>query len=363
VGSLLFELMLVTAITLALAVWGGHEWARRSRDLQARSLATWMLTAHAAASAYLARHGPELARLPADNALAARGFAAWSSPRWSELQAVGLLPASWQAIGPMGQQLTLRVVPAAGCTQVPCPVQGLVHVQAPLLTRSGQVDEALIAEWLVAAQGHGLVSWSAQPVVLSGSGVRWPVPASWGSEVTQGTVALLATWVDLAAPGGEPPDVLPPEGPGDPQPPEPGFDHADFLRVGDVRDPDFQGDATVQGRMRSGSHLVAADGLVLENLWAEGQACAADGALGRSRSGPGLMECRGGLWRALLRPDGGGYLTNNRRGCVDAAGVSTANPVTGTCTCPAAYLMVRVSESGAAMSSEGLTLGYICVAR
>ena len=363
-GSLLLELMLVTAVTLALAVWGVQEWAQRSRDLQAHSLATWMLAARDALSAYLERYGAQLAGLPADDALSGQGFATWSSPQWSELQAAGLLPAAWQAIGPMGRRLAVHVVPASGCVQVPCLLQGLVHVQSPLLTRTGEVDQAFVAEWLVAAQGYGLVAWPAQPAVLAGPGVRWPVPAAWAGSVPAGTVALLVTRAGAGPPGDGPPDLPPPDPePADSGPSVPGGDEADFLRVGDARDPDFQGPASVQGTIRSGSQLVAADGLLLENLWSDGQACAAEGAVGRARAGPGLMECRGGLWRTLLRPAGGGYLANSRRGCADAAGMSTANPVTGSCSCPASYLMVRVSESGAAMSSEGLTVGYICVPR
>src|SRR5690606_24523047 len=110
------------------------------------------------------------------------------------------------------------------------------------------------------------------------------------------------------------------------------------------RDPDFQGDATVQGRIRSGTRLVARDSLELEQGWDVGETCTPEGALGRARDGLGVLACRQGFWALVARPDGGGYMFNNRRGCVDSRGRPTANPATGACTCPAGYVRVLVAE-------------------
>jgi hypothetical protein len=41
--------------------------------------------------------------------------------------------------------------------------------------------------------------------------------------------------------------------------------------------------------------------------------------------------------------------------------VSTANPRTGACSCPAGYSAVIVSAGGKWTDTEGWTTGYVCV--
>ncbi|WP_343835496.1 hypothetical protein [Castellaniella ginsengisoli] len=345
-GALLLEFMVVAILSLVLAVWAGGEWAQRSRALQARSLAAWMEIARDAADAFLARHAHELAVAPADDALAERGFADWRAPRWDELRAAGLLAGGWQAAGPLRRTLGLRVVREGACPgPVPdCRVQALVHARPALQTARGGVDEALVAEWLQAAGGRGMVVWPHRPGFISGAGLRIPVPEADVADWAPGTVALAARMAP--AHGG---------GPGA------GTDDTAYLRIRDARDPDFQGDATVQGVVRSGTRLAASDSLHLEQGWSVGDACAPEGALGRLGKGPGLLSCRQGAWVPLARPAGGGYLLNSRRGCQDSLGGSTVNPVTGMCACPTGYVRATVAESGSVTGPEGLTIGYLCL--
>ncbi|MDY0308508.1 MAG: hypothetical protein RBR29_01770 [Castellaniella sp.] len=344
-GSLLLEFMVVAILGLALAVWAGQEWAQRIRALQARSLAAWMQIADDAAEGFLARHAAAIALAEAPDALAGQGFANWAAPSWDELQAAGLLARGWQAQGPLHRTLGLKVMRDGVCPGTACRVWALTHARPALRTAAGGVDEALVAEWLQAAEGRGLVVWPHRPGALSGAGWRVPVPTEGGDDWQPGVVALAAR--PLAGERGDH---------------TPGETDA-FLRVGDARDPDFQGVLTVRGVIRSGTHLAARDSLQLERGWGIGEFCAPEGALGRARDGLGMLACRQGLWSLLARPAGGGYMLNSRRGCRNAAGDSSANPVTGACACPAGYVMVQVAESGSIMAPEGLSMGFVCLAQ
>jgi hypothetical protein len=344
-GSLLLEFMVVAVLGLVLAVWAGHEWAQRARALQARSLAVWMGVARDAAEAFLARHAADLADAGAADALAGQGYADWMAPRWDELRAAGLLAGGWQATGPLRRTLGMRVMREGNCPGASCRIWALVHAWPALRMAAGGVDEALVAEWLQAAAGRGLVIWPHRPGFLSGAGLRVPVPEEGAADWTPGVVALAAR--TPAGQGGE-------AGAGD----------ADaYLRVRDARDPEFQGDATVQGVVRSGTRLAARDSLQLERGWSVGEACAQEGLLGRVRDGVGVLACRQGIWTLVARPAGGGYMLNSRRGCFSALGGTSANPVTGTCACPTGYVMAQVAESGSITAPEGLTVGYLCLSQ
>jgi hypothetical protein len=287
-GSLLLEFTVAALLSLMLAVWASHEWAQRTRVLQARSLAVWMGVAQDAVQAFLAQHAAMLANASTHDALAGLGIADWMAPRWEELRAAGFLASGWQPGGPLRRTLGLSVLREGVCPGPSCHVWALVYAQPALRTNAGGVDEALVAEWLQAAGGHGLVIWPHQPGFLGGAGLRMPVPGTDAGHWVPGVVALA-----VRAPSGTRSESVT-EG------------DADYLRVGDVRDPDFQGDATVQGRIRSGTRLAARDSLELEHGWGVGEACTPEGALGRVRDGLGVVTCQQGFWALLARPAGGG---------------------------------------------------------
>ncbi|MFV0284007.1 MAG: hypothetical protein ACK5JE_09480 [Castellaniella sp.] len=342
-GSLLLEFMAVAALSLVLAVWASHAWTQRAQRLQAQALAAWMEVARDGAEAFLTRHAADLATAGEVDALAGQGFADWTAPRWSELRSQGLLTGGWQPGGPLRRTLGLRIMREGPCPGASCRVWALVHARPALRTPAGGVDEALVAEWLQAAKGRGLVIWPHQPGFLSGAGLKIPVPEADAVEWGPGAVALVAR---TGSGRGE----------------ETGAGQTDaYLRVRDARDPDFQGSATVQGVVRSGMHLAARDSLLLERSWGVGQACAPEGALGRASVGIGVLACRRGLWSLVARPAGGGYMINSRRGCHNIMGGTSANPATGKCACPSGYAMVQVAESGSLTAPEGLSVGYLCV--
>jgi hypothetical protein len=89
-------------------------------------------------------------------------------------------------------------------------------------------------------------------------------------------------------------------------------------------------------------------------------ACSEDGAVARGHEG-GLLICRDNAWRPASRSGGGGFSSNQFRGCETSGGTSTANPLTGLCTCPPGTAIVQISDSGPHPFPEGRTLGYICL--
>lgn len=342
-GFVLIELAIASLVLVLVTVWAAHAWAQRLRDLQAQSLAVWMIAAHEGAHAYLGRYGSALTLADSPDALRHEGFDDWAEPGWEELRNAGLMPAGWAQVGPMGLLAAMRIQRSADCPGSDCRLTALVHTRAPLLARDGRtVDESLVAQWLMAVQGHGLVVWPRSPDTLSGAARRLPVPEGW----QPGTVALAADGGQVAGlgDGGDAgPDLTP------------------YLRVGDDRDPEFQGDATIGGSVSSGASLRATDYLVLARSNEAYEACDEDNAFSFERSRDGALLCRGGRWRSAGRADGGGFLSHSHRGCFDASGVFRGNPVTGGCSCPFGYSPIMVSDIGTVASAEGRTSGFICL--
>ncbi|MGS1116674.1 hypothetical protein [Castellaniella sp. UC4442_H9] len=346
-GSLLIEFMVVAALALALAVWGSHEWAERTRVLQARSLAAWMETARDAVQAYLSRESARVAQGASAGGETGPADAPWPAPSWHDLQAQGFLSAGWQQLGPMGHELGLRIWRSGDCPLESCRLNALVYTRSALQRRSGQIDAALVAEWLLAAGGRGFVLWPNKPSVFSGAGEQIFVPEGGPSEWRPGTVALFAGQNlgrgPLAGDVGGSPDT------------------EEFLRVRDTRDPDFQNGMTAKGVVRSDTRVVAKESIVLEDGWKGGTACPIEGAVGRDQNYAGVLICRQGKWTLVARATGGGYMLNSRRGCRNVLGTPTPNPYTGECLCPAGFSILQVSESGSMTAPDGLTMGYLCI--
>lgn len=346
-GMLLIEFMIAAAVALALSVWGSHEWAERTRALQARSLATWMETARDAVRAYLSQESIRLGQGIAADGADGSTDGPLTAPEWRDLQARGFLPGGWQARGPMGHELGLYLWQTGDCQTESCRLNALVHTRGALRHRSGQFDVALAAEWLLAADGRGFVLWPHKPTVFSGAGEQIPLPESGPAQWVPGMVALFVPQavVHGAAAGGG-------GGSGETE---------DFLRVRDTRDPDFQNGVTAVGEVRSGTRMVARESLVLEEGWKGGTACPTEGAVGRDQNYAGVLICRQGKWNLVARATGGGYMLNSRRGCKNILGTPTPNPYTGECLCPAGFSVLQISESGSMTAPDGLTMGYLCI--
>lgn len=346
-GMLLVEFMVAAVLALALAVWGSHEWAERTRVLQARSLAAWMETARDAVRAYLSQESVRLAQRGAADDAAGSADGPLPVPGWQDLQVRGFLPGGWQARGPMGHELGLYLWQSGDCLHESCRLNALVYTRGALQRRSGQFDAVLVAEWLLAADGRGLVLWPHKPAVFSGAGEQIPLPEGGPAQWAPGMVALFVAQAVVrgssAGQGG---------GSGETE---------DFLRVRDTRDPDFQNGMTAAGEVRSGTRVVARESIVLEDGWKGGTTCPIEGAVGRDQNYAGVLICRQGRWNLVARATGGGYMLNSRRGCKNILGTPTPNPYTGECLCPAGFSVLQISESGSMTAPDGLTMGYLCI--
>ncbi|WP_323011412.1 hypothetical protein [Castellaniella sp.] len=350
-GSLLLELMVVAVLATLLVVWASQTWAQRIRVLQAQALAAWMLPARDAAQALLVHHGAQLQQAEAPDAMGEYGIADWRSPQWTELQALGLLAPGWQKSGPLRQQLDLQIQRSDSCPQAPCRLQALVLAQPGLLRTEGGMDAFLVAEWLQATQGRGLVVWPQALQQLRGAGrmINLPPSSRWGP----GTVALQAELTLAQDTVGDPDSESGPQV--DP------VDHSEFLRVRDSRNPDFQGAVSARGLVRSDTWLQGQEGLLLVKGVASGGVCATEGGIGRQGVRPGLLVCHQGRWQQLAGPAGGGYLLSSKYGCAGKLSNFTGNPLTGACSCGAGYQAIQVSESGDMAHVDGLSRGYICI--
>jgi hypothetical protein len=334
-GYVLLELMLAAALAVLLAVWGTHALALALDAAAARSLAGWMLTVRQAAQAYIERYDRELAGAADPQALAGRGYADWSAPSLAELRADGLLSRGFPELGPLGMPVSLRILRSgAACPDAgDCRIEALVYSGRPLLRR-GAVDEHMLAHWLLGAQGWGgaVQARNAAQILGPAFGYDNP-PAADMPALPAGTLAMAVTAANLA--------------------------HLAYLRVGDARDPDFQGRASVAGNLETRGSLKVRDYVTIEAQENAGTVCSQAGAVAREYYG-GLLMCRSGSWRRIGGA-GGGFSINSLYGCRNSSGASTANPLTDSCSCPNGFTVVQISDSGNQPAPDGRTTGYLCI--
>ena len=335
-GFAMLELVVAVLIATLLMVWGASTLVNRINDAAAQASAVWMLSIKKATQAYIERHARALASAGNTTALTGKGYADWTAPRISELKADQLLAPGFPEYGARGLTVAIAILRSGSCPGADCRIEGLVHsTQAVKKPSTGYVDEQMIAQWLMAAQGWGGVVTGSRPDRVSGAAFAWPNPPVPGLNLLSvGTIALAVTSEQLSS--------------------------LDFLRVRDDRDPDFQdtlsvkGDITTQASLNVQRYVSIAAHEYAQTL------CTTPGAIASEHIG-GLLVCRNGRWRSAGRGGGGGYTFNSRYACEDRYGMSTANPVTGSCTCPADFMAVRISDSGPHGAPDYQTWGYLCV--
>ena len=223
-------------------------------------------------------------------------------PQVAQLAAMGYLPPGWTAtVSPLNNApyvIDFKRVPA-GCVAAACNIEGHVVLAGAIRGGADGSDGAVIGPILAHIGADSGVSLSTDPSRIVGFGNTWsldnPVPGQ--------PAGVVAVRVGTASSG-----------------------YGQFVRVGDSRDPDLQGDLTVAGNTLFGNGgtrsefrsalQVDAQPLVLRN--AAGVDCVSlrpDGVVD--------IECNGQLSATTgLFRDAAGHVTT-----VSAAGLVTAGSV------------------------------------
>lgn len=334
-GYALLELTLVLLIASLLAVFGARTLAHRLNDAQAQSAAVWMEAMHKALLAYVRLHGPGIQNAMDSGALAAQGFVDWRSPTVAELKQSGLLSSGTPETSRLIGEPRLNVWRRGDCPGDACVVEALVHGDRPIQAAGGnRADEAMVAQWLLASAGEGAAVHERDPEHIRGAAFSFSSSLPDGTILPVGTVGMAVTAEHQAL--------------------------WSFLRVGDPRDPDFQGGLSVAGKVQAGNDLALAGQLVLGAHGRDGTGCSTEDAVVHETDG-GLLVCRQGRWRSSSRM-GGGYSYNMIYGCQMRDGKKTANPVTGSCTCPWYTTAVPIFDNGAGFGDpEGRQVAYLCI--
>ncbi|MCY1530655.1 hypothetical protein D9M68_658510 [compost metagenome] len=239
----------------------------------------------------------------------------------------------------MGFGAQLRIARAPACPGAPCRLDGLVYSAQPVLKTGTQAPDLVgMAAIIEAAGGYGGAVWPGSPGRLRGAAFDFANPLMVGGPAhAPGTLAL---WAGEGAGDGT--------GPGGP-------DLDRFVQIRDTRDPQLQGTLSVASSASVGAYLsVGAQA-------AAGQYCGlANGTVANSAQGE-LLTCQSHVWAQASGGFGGAYSVNYPLGCYHYTGVSTANPRTGSCSCPVGFHSVVVSAGGKWTETEGWTTGYVCV--
>lgn len=334
-GYALIELAVALLIGSLLAAWGAQALVNRYRDAQAQAAAVWMAAVHKAVGAYVRRHGPDIQSAESADTLVIDGFADWRSPTLAELVEAGLLSPGVAHGTALTGAARITVWRDGSCPGAVCAVEALIHGERPLIDPVHRdPDQAMIAQWLLAAEGKGAAVQPADPASMRGAAFAFDSTLPNGDVLPVGTVGMAVTAEHLAL--------------------------WNYLRVRDPRDPDFQGALSVKGDI-SGRANASVDGqLVVGAVHEEGMPCEPDNAIAHDLPG-GLLVCKDGLWRSASRSGGGAYGYHSIYGCQTAEGTSTANPITGSCACPWYATAVLIMEMGPNLYPDGKQYAYLCV--
>ncbi|CAB3737492.1 hypothetical protein LMG6001_05262 [Achromobacter insolitus] len=333
-GFSLPGLVVTLALSTMAAIWASGQVVQRIEDSAARAAGVWLTQIRQAVADVLARHFAVLAKGEGPrNEQGVPLFADPLAPTMDELRGLGMLPADFPDRSALGFSAQIRIARAPSCPGERCRLDGLVYSAAPLLKSGTQAPDLIgISTAIDAARGYGGAIWPGKPGLVRGAAFSFPNPLMPGLPVhPPGTLAL---WAGVGAGG-------------------PDLDR--YVRLRDTRDPQLQGNLSVASSAQIGSYLAVGARA------GAGQACRLpSGTMANSEQGE-LLTCQSGTWEPASGGFGGAYSFNHPLGCYHYTGVSTANPRTGTCSCPAGYKAVIVSAGGKWTQTEGWTTGYVCV--
>lgn len=333
-GFSLIGLAVALAITTAVAIWASNEVVHGIEASAARSTGVWMTQIRLAVTDVVSRHSEALSQGdPPRDGQGQPLFENALRPTLAELRAHGHLPADFPDRSALGFGADIQLIRSQTCPDEPCRIDGVVYADKPLLKKGTELpDDVAMASVIASADGYGGAVWPHAPSVLRGAAYGFPNPlTAEGPAYAPGTLAL---WAGL--------------GTGYP-------DMSRYVKMRDTRDPDLQGELSVAGSVGAGGYVTIGAREI------PGHACAVQsGTLATSAIGQ-LLSCESGVWMQASGGFGGAYSINYPLGCFHYTGVSTANPRTGQCSCPAGYAGVIVSAGGKWTETEGWTTGYVCV--
>ena len=332
-GFVLLEWLVAVVLATLLAIWASQAWVNRVNDAAAASAARWMKGVEQSVHAYLRKHGVRIREADTPQALLSEGYADWSRPTLAELKADGVLHQGFPDTVLKTGGVDIRVMREGECPEQPCHLDTIIAGQRAMQSRAGRVDEGMLAQWLIAAQGAGAAVHPDRPHRLQGHRFSFPNPPVAGWELVPGTVAMAITREQLEA--------------------------LDYLQVGDTRDPEFRNQVSVgQGLQAQGDLASEAGVLRLMSSRQAQSACTHEDAVARDAT-LGLLTCVMGEWQPVQQYRGA-FSTNSRFGCQTPEGASTANPLTGGCYCPPGSGAMQISEGAVDIAARGMVRGYIC---
>ncbi len=332
-GFLLVEFALGALLATLLTVWASQALVQRINRTAVVSAARWMQSIEQATRHYLQRHGQAIRLAQARSELAGKGYADWAAPTLAELKSGGLLQPGFPERALQVQGVMIQVLRDGTCPGPECQIDAIIASQKPLSDQDGSVDEQKLAQWMMATGGQGGMVHPDRSGRLEGPAFSFDNPVLPDWQLSPGTVALAVTRDQLNA--------------------------SDFLRVKDPRDPDFQGGLTVQEDVQTAGDVRTGGVLRFDTSRVMGTACGQEGDVARD-SISGLLTCAGGIWQAFGRSNGA-YSYNSTTGCLTPDGRSSANPVTGACSCPEGSVAIQVAEGAPEDHSLGTVRGYVCL--
>lgn len=341
-GFSLVGLALALALTSMIAIWASSQLVQRIEDAAARSTGVWLMQVRQAMVQTLERHFDALANGgPLVGEGGAPSFADPFSPTVAELRTQAYLPADFPTRAALGFGARIHILRHDACPGPRCRLDALVYSDSPVLKKGTYAADLIgISAIIDAAQGYAGAVWPEAPGRVRGPAFSFSNPLAVDAPpYAAGTVAL---WAGI---GGQTEASAQPVMP----------DLSPYIKIGDARDPSLAGSLT------AASSIVAGGYLSVGARATAGHACNVGVGTVASSHESELLTCQSGVWQRAASGFGGAYSLNHPRGCRHYTGVSTANPVTGQCSCPPGFAGVIVSAGGKWTETEGWTTGYVCV--
>jgi len=340
-GFSLVGLAVALALTSMIAIWASNQLVQRIEDAAARSTGVWLMQVRQAMAQTLQRHFDALSK---GGPLVGEGgaplFADPFAPTVAELRTQAYLPADFPARTAMGFGVRVHIVRHDACPGPRCRLDALVYSDTPVLKKGTHAPDLVgISTIIDAAQGYAGAVWPEAPGRVRGPAFSFPNPLANAPPYAAGTVAL---WAGI---GGQAETSVQPVMP----------DLTPYVKIGDARDPSLAGSLT------AASSIIAGGYLSVGARATAGHPCNVGVGTVASSHESELLTCQSGVWQRASSGFGGAYSLNHPRGCRHYTGVSTANPVTGQCSCPPGFAGVIVSAGGKWTETEGWTTGYVCV--